>query len=79
MPAPGGAQPLTGNNPLAIATPSDGPRQVCENLKAAAEAAGGSLDDIVRVGAKMVSPEYLIEISAIAVLPDGWSTCGSLQ
>ena len=78
-------------------------RQVCENLKAAAEAAGGSLDDVVRVDvyvrniehfaaihkvrqeyfkapvpastmvevAKMVSPDYLIEISAIAVLPNG--------
>jgi 2-iminobutanoate/2-iminopropanoate deaminase len=78
-------------------------RQVCENLKAAAEAAGGSLDDIVRVDvyvrnmehfsiihkvrreyfkepvpastlvevSKMVSPDYLIEISAIAVLPNG--------
>jgi len=78
-------------------------RQVCENLKAAAEAAGGSLADIVRVDvyvrnmehfpiihkvrreyfkepvpastmvevAKMTSPDYLIEISAIAVLPNG--------
>jgi len=78
-------------------------RQVCENLKAAAEAAGGSLDDVVRVDvyvrniehfpiihkvrqqyfkapvpastmvevSKMVKPEYLIEISAIAVLPNG--------
>ena len=77
-------------------------RQVCENLKAAAEAAGGTLDDICRVDVyvrnmehfdvihkvrreyfspplpastmvevtKMVSPEYLIEINAIAVLPD---------
>jgi 2-iminobutanoate/2-iminopropanoate deaminase len=77
-------------------------RQVCENLKAAAEAAGGGLRDIVRVDvyvrniehfatihkvrreyfsdpvpastmvevAKMVSPEYLIEISAIAVIPE---------
>ncbi|NCE89420.1 MULTISPECIES: RidA family protein [Pseudomonas] len=77
-------------------------RQVCENLKAACEAAGGSLEDICRVDvyvrniehfdvihrvrreffvapvpastmvevAKMVSPEYLIEISAIAVLPE---------
>lgn len=75
-------------------------RQVCENLKSAVEAAGGTMDDIVRVdvyvrnmehfdqihkvrreyfGApppastmvevtKMVSPEYLIEINAIAVL-----------
>jgi reactive intermediate/imine deaminase len=78
-------------------------RQVCENLKAAAEAAGGSLDDIVRVDvyvrnmehfpiihkvrreyfnepvpastmvevSKMVSADYLVEISAIAVLPNG--------
>ena len=78
-------------------------RQVCENLKAAAEAAGGSLDDIVRVDvyvrnmehfptihkvrreyfkepvpastmvevSKMTSPDYLIEINAIAVLPNG--------
>lgn len=78
-------------------------RQVCENLKAAVEAAGGSLDDIVRVDvyvrniehfatihkvraeyfkepvpastmvevSKMVNAEYLIEISAIAVLPNG--------
>jgi reactive intermediate/imine deaminase len=75
-------------------------RQVCENLKAAIEEAGGTLDDIVRVDvyvrnmehferihevrreyfkapapastmvevAKMTSPDYLIEISAIAVL-----------
>lgn len=78
-------------------------RQVCENLKAAVEAAGGALDDICRVDVyvrnmehfdiihkvrreyfrpplpastmvevtKMVSPDYLIEISAIAVLPNG--------
>ena len=77
-------------------------RQVCENLKAAVEAAGGNLKDICRVDvyvrniehfsvihkvrqeyfevplpastmvevAKMVSPDYLIEISAIAVIPD---------
>lgn len=77
-------------------------RQVCENLKAAVEAAGGALDDICRVDVhvrnmehfdiihkvrreyfrpplpastmveinKMTSPDYLIEISAIAVLPD---------
>lgn len=77
-------------------------RQVCENLKAAVEEAGGSLQDICRVDvyvrniehfstihkvraeyfdlpvpastmvevAKMVSPEYLIEISAIAVIPE---------
>jgi reactive intermediate/imine deaminase len=77
-------------------------KQVCENLKAAVEAAGGDMDDIVRVDVyvrnmehfdkihkvrreyfkapapastmveicKMTSPEYLIEINAIAVLPD---------
>ena len=77
-------------------------RQVCENLKAAVEEAGGTLDDIVRVDVyvrnmehfplihevrrqyfteplpastmvevtKMTSPDYLIEMSAIAVLPD---------
>jgi len=77
-------------------------RQVCENLKAAMEAAGGALADICRVDVfvrniehfdaihkvrreyfaapapastmvevtKMVSPDYLIEINAIAVLPD---------
>ena len=75
-------------------------RQVCENLKSAVEAAGGSMDDICRVDVyvrnmehfdkihkvrreyfkapppastmvevtKMTSPEYLIEISAIAVI-----------
>ena len=75
-------------------------RQVCENLKAAAEEAGGTLDDVVRVDVyvrnmehfdaihkvrreyfkapapastmvevcKMTSPDYLIEINAIAVL-----------
>jgi 2-iminobutanoate/2-iminopropanoate deaminase len=75
-------------------------RQVCENLKAAVEQAGGTLDDIVRVDVyvrnmehfdlihkvrreyfkapapastmvevcKMTSPDYLIEINAIAVL-----------
>jgi 2-iminobutanoate/2-iminopropanoate deaminase len=77
-------------------------RQVCENLKAAAEAAGGTIDDICRVDVyirnmehfdiihkvrreyfkpplpastmvevvKMTSPDYLIEISAIAVIGD---------
>ena len=76
-------------------------RQVCENIKAAMEEAGGTLDDVCRVDVyvrnmehfdkihkvrreyfkpplpastmvevtKMVSPEYLIEINAIAVLP----------
>jgi len=75
-------------------------RQVCENLKAAVEAAGGTMDDICRVGvyvrnmehfdkihqvrreyfkspapastmvevSKFTSPDYLIEISAIAVV-----------
>src|SRR5215467_9895158 len=46
-------------------------RQVCENLKAAVEAAGGTLDDICRVDVyvrNMTSPEYLIEINAIAVI-----------
>ena len=77
-------------------------RQVCENLKAAVEAAGGTLADICRVDVyvrnmehfeaihrvrreyfteplpastmvevtKMTSPEFLIEISAIAVVPE---------
>src|SRR6185369_3497669 len=77
-------------------------RQVCENIKAAVEAAGGTMDDICRVDVyvrnmehfdkihkvrreyfknpppastmveitKMTSPEYLIEINAIAVVED---------
>lgn len=77
-------------------------RQVCENLKAAVEEAGGTLDDICRVDVyvrnmehfdaihkvrreyftgvapastmveitKMTSPDYLIEINAIAVIQD---------
>jgi reactive intermediate/imine deaminase len=76
-------------------------RQVCENIKAAVEAAGGTMDDICRVDVfirnmehfekihkarrdyfrapapastmvevcKMTSPDALIEINAIAVLP----------
>jgi enamine deaminase RidA (YjgF/YER057c/UK114 family) len=75
-------------------------RQVCENLKAAVEEVGGSMDDICRVDVyvrnmehfeqihkvrreyfrppapastmvevcKMTSPDYLIEINAIAVI-----------
>jgi 2-iminobutanoate/2-iminopropanoate deaminase len=75
-------------------------RQVCENLKSAVEAAGGTLDDVCRVDVfvrniehfdkihkvrreyfkapapastmvevtKMVQPDYLIEINAIAVV-----------
>ncbi len=82
---------------------SEQTRQVCENLKATMEEAGGTLDDIVRVDvyvrnmehfeaihevrrqyftgiapastmvevSKFVSPDYLIEINAIAVLPNG--------
>jgi 2-iminobutanoate/2-iminopropanoate deaminase len=77
-------------------------RQVCENVKAAVEAAGGSMDDICRVDVyvrnmehfeqihkvrreyfkppapastmvevcKMTSPDYLIEMNAIAVIAD---------
>src|SRR4029453_5621556 len=77
-------------------------RQVCENLKAALEEAGGGMDDICRVDVyvrnmehfdaihkvrreyfkapapastmveicKMTSPDYLIEINAIAVISD---------
>ena len=76
--------------------------QVCQNLQAAVEAAGGTLEDICRVDVyvrnmehfdaihkvrreyfkapapastmvelnKMTSPDYLIEINAIAVLAD---------
>lgn len=75
-------------------------RQVCENLKAALEAAGGTLDDVCRVDvylrnigdrervnkvrqkfwrgtppastlvevSKLASPEFLVEISAIALV-----------
>ena len=75
-------------------------RQVCENLKSAIEAAGGTLDDVCRVDvhlrnigdsarvnkvrrqffrspppastvvevSKLASPEFLVEISAIAVV-----------
>ena len=78
-------------------------RQVCENLKSAVEAAGGTMDDICRVDVyvrnmehfekihkvrreyfksspppastmvevtKMTHPDYLIEMNAIAVVPD---------
>jgi enamine deaminase RidA (YjgF/YER057c/UK114 family) len=77
-------------------------RQVCENIRAAVEGAGGTLDDVCRVDVfvrnmehfdtihkvrreyfkpplpastmvevtKMVSPDYLIEINAIAVIHD---------
>jgi enamine deaminase RidA (YjgF/YER057c/UK114 family) len=77
-------------------------RQVCENIKAAVEQAGGTMDDICRVDVfirnmehfeqihkvrreyfkppapastmvevcKMTSPDYLIEINAIAVIAD---------
>jgi 2-iminobutanoate/2-iminopropanoate deaminase len=76
-------------------------RQVCENVKAAVEAAGGTLADVCRVDvyvrnmedfakihevraqyfaeplpastmvevSKLAHPDYLIEISAIAVIP----------
>jgi 2-iminobutanoate/2-iminopropanoate deaminase len=77
-------------------------RQVCENINAAVEGAGGTMDDVCRVDVyvrnmehfeaihkvrreyfksplpastmvevtKMVSPDYLIEINAIAVIAD---------
>jgi 2-iminobutanoate/2-iminopropanoate deaminase len=77
-------------------------KQVCENVKAAVEAAGGGIDDICRVDVyirnmeqfetihkvrreyfkeplpastmvevvKMTHPDYLIEINAIAVIPE---------
>ena len=80
-------------------------RQVCENIKSAVEAAGGTMDDICRVDVyvrnmehfdkihkvrreffkapapastmvevtKMVSPDYLIEINAIAVVGNSGS------
>ena len=80
-------------------------RQVCDNIKSAVEAAGGTMDDICRVDVyvrnmehfdkihkvrreyfkapapastmvevtKMVSPDYLIEINAIAVVGNSGS------
>lgn len=80
-------------------------RQVCENIKSAVEAAGGTLEDVCRVDVfvrniehfesihkvrreyfkppapastmvevtKMVHPDYLIEINAIAVLANSGS------
>ena len=77
-------------------------REVCERIKSAMEAAGGTLDDVCRVDvyvrnlehfesihkvrreyfnhplpastlvevSKLASPEYLIEISAIGVIPE---------
>jgi 2-iminobutanoate/2-iminopropanoate deaminase len=85
-----------------IGDPEEQTRQVCENLKSAMQAAGGTLADICRVDvfvrniehfdaihkvrreyfgdlppastlvevSKMVSAEYLIEINAIAVIPE---------
>jgi 2-iminobutanoate/2-iminopropanoate deaminase len=78
-------------------------RQVCENIKSAVEAAGGTLDDVCRVDvylknigdrervqkvrrqfwkvtppastlvevSKLASPQFLVEISAIALIPTG--------
>ena len=78
-------------------------RQVCENIKSAVEAAGGTLDDVCRVDvylknigdrervqkvrrqfwkvtppastlvevSKLASPQFLVEISAIALIPSG--------
>ncbi|MEK9833447.1 MAG: RidA family protein [Rhodospirillaceae bacterium] len=86
-----------------VGDPAAQTRQVCENLKAAVEEAGGTMADICRVDVyvrnmehfdavhrvrreyfepplpastmvevtKMTHPDYLVEISAIAVLEDG--------
>lgn len=86
-----------------VGDPEAQTRQVCENLQAAVEEAGGTLADICRVDVyvrnmehfeavhrvrreyfepplpastmvevtKMTHPDYLVEISAIAVLEDG--------
>ena len=88
-------------NIVGVGDPEAQTRQVCENLKAAVEAAGGTMGDICRVDVfirnmehfdkihkarrdyfpapapastmvevcKMTSPDALIEINAIAVLP----------
>lgn len=85
-----------------VGDPAAQTRQVCENLKAAVEEAGGTMADICRVDVyvrnmehfdavhavrreyfepplpastmvevtKMTHPDYLVEISAIAVLED---------
>ena len=77
-------------------------RQVCENIRSAVEAAGGTLDDVCRVDvylknigdrervqkvrrqfwkvippastlievSKLASPQFLVEISAIALIPN---------
>ena len=95
MVAKGGDGKLVGVGDIEAQT-----RQVCENLKSAVEAAGGTMDDICRVDvyvrnmehferihkvrreyfkapppastmvevSKFTSPDYLIEISAIAVV-----------
>ncbi len=40
-------------------------RQVCENLKAAVEAAGGTLDDICRVDVYVRNMEHFDQIHAV--------------
>ena len=87
-------------NIVGVGDPEAQTRQVCENLKAAVEAAGGTMGDICRVDVfirnmehfeqihkarrdyfptpapastmvevtKLVNPDYLIEINAIAVI-----------
>lgn len=51
---------LVGRGDIALQT-----RQVCENLKAAVEAAGGTLEDICRVDVYIRNMEHFPEIHAV--------------
>jgi len=60
-----GTDPITGKPPEGVTAQT---KQTLENLKAVVEAAGATLDDVVRVGV------YLRDISDFAVMNDVYRT-----
>ena len=50
---------------VGVGDPTAQTRQVCENLKAAVEAAGGTLDDICRVDVYVRNMEHFEQIPAV--------------
>jgi enamine deaminase RidA (YjgF/YER057c/UK114 family) len=50
---------------VGVGDPTAQTRQVCENLKAAVEAAGGTLDDICRVDVYVRNMEHFDQIHAV--------------
>jgi LDH2 family malate/lactate/ureidoglycolate dehydrogenase len=76
MPAPGGAERVTGNNPLAIAVPTDGPIPIVLDM-ATSEAAMGKIRMAEKAGSA-IPPSWAVKADGSATTSAGEAIAGML-